>query len=82
MEIEDEKELDVIKAEPSIKDDTERAKRMLNRWLEKKSDASWNDLIKVFKIPNIGLYTLAYEIEGKLFFKSILLSFHTICRNM
>ena len=66
MEIEDEKELKVIKAEPNLKDDTERAKQMLNRWLEKKPNASWNDLIKVFKIPNIGLYTLAYEIEGKL----------------
>ena len=71
MEIGDEKELDVIKAEPSIKDDTERAKRMLNRWLEKKPDASWNDLIKVFRIPTIGLYTLAFDIEGKLICKSM-----------
>ena len=71
MEINDETELDVIKAEASLNDDTERAKRMLKRWLEKKPNASWNNLIKVFKIPHIRLYALAYEIEGKIFCKSM-----------
>lgn len=71
MELGDEKELDVIKDEPKFKDDVERTKAMLRRWLQKKPDASWNDLIKVFKIPTIGLYTLAFEIEGKLIHKSM-----------
>ena len=76
MDINDEKELDVIKAESSL-EDTERTKRMLKRWLDKKHNASWNDLIKVFKIRSIGFQALAYEIEGKLLFKSNeIISFH------
>ena len=63
MEIEDEFELDALKAEQN---DIECAKKMLKCWLEKKPNASWNDLIEVFRAPHIGLHTLAFEIEGKL----------------
>ena len=68
MEIGDEGELDVLKAEQN---DIERAKKMFKRWLEKKPDASWCDLIEVFKTKHIGLQTLAYEIEGKLLSESM-----------
>ena len=65
MEIEDEKLLGIIKAEQSI-DDQERAKRMLNLWLDKQTNASWNGLIKVLRLPNIGLLSIALKIEGML----------------
>ena len=65
MEIEDENLLGIIKAEQSI-DDQERAKRMLNLWRDKQTNASWNGLIKVLRIPNIGLLSIALKIEGML----------------
>ena len=68
MDIGDEHELNALEAEPN---DTERAKKMFNRWLEKKHDASWSDLIEVLKFPHIGLYTLANDIEGKLLSESM-----------
>ena len=67
MDIGDEHELDVLEAE----NDTERAKKMFKRWLEKKPDASWSDLIKALKMQHIGLCTLAYDIEGKLLSESM-----------
>ena len=71
MDISDEHELDALEVEPSLKDDTERAKKMFKRWLEKKPYASWNDLIEVLKLSHIGLCTLAYDIEGKLLSESM-----------
>ena len=68
MEIGDEGELDALKVEQN---DIECAKKMFKRWLEKKPDASWDDLIEVFKTPHIGLHTLAYDIEGKLLSESM-----------
>ena len=67
MDIGDENELDALEAE----NDIERVKKMFKRWLEKKSDASWNDLIKVLRIPHIGLHTLADDIKGKLLSESM-----------
>ena len=40
--------------------------KMLRLWLEKKSDASWNQLINTLRQPNIKLEYLALEIEGML----------------
>ena len=39
---------------------------MLQLWLERKSDASWNQLIQAFREANIKLETLASKIEGML----------------
>jgi len=39
---------------------------MLQLWLERKSDASWNQLIQAFRKANIKLETLASKIEGML----------------
>ena len=64
MEIEDEGKINAIKAEDI--DNKERTKRMLKCWLDKKPKASWNDLLKVLRIPNIGLDSRASEIEGML----------------
>ena len=62
---EDEMQLDAIKAnhEPNEK---ARATKMLKFWLQKKTDASWNDLIEALRVPTIGLCTLALEIENML----------------
>lgn len=64
-EEEDELQLDAIKAnhEPCEK---ARATKMLKFWLQKKTDASWNDLIETLRVPTIGLCTLALEIEKML----------------
>ena len=83
MEIEDEKELDIIQAEQSF-DDQERAKRMLKLWRNKQIDASWNRLIKVLRIPSIGLLTTALEIEGMLLPESMQHVFNNcdqVCNN-
>ena len=42
------------------------AAEMLQLWLEKRSDASWNQLIKTFREPNIKLESLASKIERLL----------------
>ena len=39
---------------------------MLDLWLERKSDASWNQLIKTLRQPNIELEYLASKIEKLL----------------
>ena len=39
---------------------------MLKLWLNKKSDASWNQLIQAFRAPQIKLETLASKIEEML----------------
>ena len=64
MEIEDEGKINAIKAENI--DNKESTKRMLKCWLDKKPKASWNDLLKVLRIPNIGLDARASEIKGML----------------
>jgi len=42
------------------------AAEMLQLWLARKSDASWNQLIQAFREPHIGLNALASKIEGML----------------
>ena len=71
MDIQDEKELNVIRVEQSISDDKERAIKMLTVWRDKKIDASWNDILKVLKICNIGLNSTAFEIERLLLPESV-----------
>ena len=39
---------------------------MLQLWLARKPEASWNQLIAVFREPNIKLNTLAMKIERML----------------
>ena len=39
---------------------------MLGLWLEKKSDATWNQLTDAFREPNINLETLASKIDSML----------------
>ena len=70
MDKQDEKELKLIQAEQSI-DNKQRAKRMLEIWLEKKTDASWNDLLEVLKMPYIGLIATARTIERLLSSESV-----------
>ena len=62
-EREDETRLNTLKAEQHLTD-IERARRMLTLWLERKSNASWNDLLEALRMPIIGLSTTAHEIEG------------------
>ena len=62
-ERDDELQLNTIKTE-SGSSNKECAGKMLNCWLDKKPDASWNDLINALKI--IGLQSAAYEIEAML----------------
>ena len=73
METEDEKVLDAIQAEQSLRDDVERAKRMLKRWLDKKPGATWNDILKALKISAIGLNYTALNIERLLLPESMFL---------
>ena len=64
MDIEDEEELELIKAEDV--GNKERTRKMLKRWCDKKTDASWNNLINALRNPAIGLYPLALQLEGML----------------
>ena len=64
MDVKDEQDLDVIKAENL--ENLESTKRMLKLWREKKTDASWNTLIKALRIPIIGKCALALQLEGLL----------------
>ena len=58
----DEGQLNALKAEQNLSD-KERARRMLTHWLQKKTDASWNNLLEVLRLPIIGLSATASEIE-------------------
>ena len=69
-EKEDELRLEAIRTEPT---DKQRTTKMLQFWLEKNHEASWNDLIETLKIPNIGLHTTAHEIERTLLPESMYL---------
>jgi len=42
------------------------AGEMLQLWLARKPNASWNQLIEAFREPHIGLSFLASKIEGML----------------
>ena len=65
LDVEDEAELKTIKA--NHPGDADRCTaEMLQLWLDRKSDASWNQLIKVFREPHIKLNTLASKIKGML----------------
>ena len=64
MEVEDEQDLDKIKAEDLEK--LESTKRMLELWRKRKTDASWNTLIKALRSPVIEKYELALQLEGVL----------------
>ena len=59
----DEVQLDALKAEQNT-NDKERATKMLRDWLQKKANASWNELLRVLRLPHIGLSTRAHDIEG------------------
>jgi len=43
------------------------AAEMLQLWLARKTDASWNQLIQAFRKRHIKLNVLASEIEGMLY---------------
>ena len=64
MEVEDEQDLDVIKAEDL--ENLESTKRMLKLWREKKTDASWNTLIEALRNPVIKKYALAQQLKKML----------------
>ena len=64
-EREDEIQLNTIKSEPGL-NNKERAIKMLTLWRDKNPCASWNDLIKALRVPSIGLFTTAVDIEAKL----------------
>ena len=66
LDVEDEPALDVIKVNSSGDVDKCTA-AMLQLWLKRKPDASWNQLIEAFRAPNIKLEALASKIEGILF---------------
>ena len=40
--------------------------KMLQLWLERRSDANWNQLIQALRMRNIRLDTLASELESML----------------
>ena len=65
LDVEDEPVLNAIKVNSSG-DVDKCAEEMLQLWLERKSDASWNQLIEAFRAPNIKLEALASKIEGML----------------
>ena len=44
----------------------ECCKSMLEKWLETKPDASWNQLLEALRSPCVQLYSLAHHIKEKL----------------
>ena len=65
LDVEDEPALDAIKVN-SPGDVDKCTAEMLQLWLKRKPDASWNQLIEAFRAPNIKLEALASKIEGML----------------
>ena len=65
LDVEDEPKLKAIKANSSGDVDKCTAE-MLQLWLERKPNASWNQLIEAFRAPGIKLEALASKIEGML----------------
>ena len=65
LDIRDVQKLKII--EKNFSTDVEKcADKMLDLWLETKSNASWNKLIRAFREPHIKLEKLASDIEGML----------------
>ena len=69
METNDEEELRIMKIQYSL-EMMKGATEMLEFWLRKKTDASWNQLIAVLRMPHIGLTNLAFKIEKMLLAES------------
>ena len=65
LDVEDEPLLNTIKVDHH-RDSDRCTAEMLQLWLERKSDASWNQLIQAFREPNIKLETLALKVECML----------------
>ena len=65
LDVEDEPVLNAIKN--NFPGDVNKCTaEMLQLWLARKPEASWNCLIEVLREPNIKLNTLATKIEGML----------------
>ena len=62
---EDEYMLNAIRAN-SHEDADKCTDEMLQLWLSRKSNPTWDQLLDVFRAPNIKLEALASEIEGML----------------
>ena len=65
FDIEDEPVLNTIRTDHPNDSDKCTAE-MLRLWLEKKSDATWNQLMDAFREPNIKLEALASKINSML----------------
>jgi len=65
LDAKDEIVLNNIKAD-FVENHDKCASEMFQLWLARKSDASWNQLIKAFRQPSIGLNALASNIEAML----------------
>ena len=65
FDVEDEAVLNTIRTDHPG-DSDKCAAEMLRLWLEKKTDASWNQLTKTLREPNIKLEYLATKIESLL----------------
>ena len=65
LDVEDESALNTIKVN-NPGDGHKCTAEMLQLWLEKKPDASWNQLIQALKAPIIKLEDLASKIEALL----------------
>ena len=65
LNVEDESSLNTINCDH--RNDVDKCTtEMLKLWLDKRSDASWNQLIQAFREPNIKLESLATKIESML----------------
>ena len=65
LDIEDEPLVNAIK-DNYPKDVDKCTAEMLQLWLERKPEASWDQLLEAFREPNIKLNGLALRIEGML----------------
>ena len=66
LEQKDEQAVKTIKKNPSGSNLTECCTEMLELWLDKQPNASWNQLIETLKTPGIDLNTAASKIEDML----------------
>ena len=65
LDVEDETVLSIIK--DNFRGDVDKCTaEMLQLWLARKPEASWNYLIEVLQVPNIKLNALATKLEGML----------------
>ena len=65
LEQKDERAVNVIKKN-NAGNITECCMEMLELWLNRQPDATWNQLIKALRAPGIELNDAAYKIEGML----------------